>query len=212
MILFKMHFSIFFYLKHKPKIAASFIATNIIASLIATKGPSNQSYGFPSSHVRMWKLDCKESWVLKKWCFWTAVLQKTLEGPLDCKEIQPVNPKGNRSWIFIGKTDAEAETPILCPPDEKNWLTGEDPDAGKDWRQEETGMTEDEMFGWHHRLDGQEFELMIDREAWRAAVHGFAKSWTRMSDWTELIATTIFLVFFLFVLFLFFVAAQHAGS
>ena len=120
MILFKMHFSIFFYLKHKPKIAASFIATNIIASLIATKGPSNQSYGFPSSHVRMWKLDCKESWVLKKWCFWTAVLQKTLEGPLDCKEIQPVNPKGNRSWIFIGKTDAEAETPILWPPDVKN--------------------------------------------------------------------------------------------
>ena len=157
MILFKMHFSIFFYLKHKPKIAASFIATNIIASLIATKGPSNQSYGFPSSHVRMWKLDCKESWVLKKWCFWTAVLQKTLEGPLDCKEIQPVNPKGNRSWIFIGKTDAEAEIPILCPPDEKNWLTGKDPDAGKDGRWKEKGTTKVEMVGWHHRLDRHEF-------------------------------------------------------
>ena len=132
MILFKMHFGIFFYLKHKPKVVASFIATNIIASLIATKGPSNQSYGFPSSHVRMWKLDYKESWVLKKWCFWTVVLDKTLEGPLDCKEIQPLNPKGNQSWIFIGKIYAEAEAPILWPTDEKNWLIGKDPDAGND--------------------------------------------------------------------------------
>ena len=158
MILFKMHFSIFFYLKHKPKIAASFIATNIIASLIATKGPSNQSYGFPSSHVRMWKLDCKESWVLKKWCFWTAVLQKTLEGPLDCKEIQPVNPKGNRSWIFIGRTDAENEVPILWPPDAKNWLIGKDSDAGRDWGQEEKVTAEVEMVGCHHWLNGHQFD------------------------------------------------------
>ena len=99
-----------------------------------------------------------ESWAQKNWCFWTVVLEKTLKSPLDCKEIQPVNPKGNQSWIFIGRTDAEAETPILWPPDAKNWLTGKDPDAGKDWRQEEKGTTEDEMVGWHHRLDGHEFE------------------------------------------------------
>ena len=126
-----MHFNIFFYLKHKPKIVASFIATNTTASLMATKGPSSQSYGFSSSHVRMWELDYEESWVLKKWCFWTVVLEKTLGSPLDCKEIQPVNPRANQSWIFIGKTDAEAETQILWPPDE-NWLTGKDPDAGED--------------------------------------------------------------------------------
>ena len=106
----------------------------------------------------IWDLDHKESWVLKNWCFWTVVLEKTLESPLDCKEIQPVHPKGNQSWIFIGKTDAEAEAPILWPPDVKNWVIGKVPDAGKDWRQEEKGTTEDEMFGWHHRLDGHEFE------------------------------------------------------
>ena len=100
----------------------------------------------------------KESWVLKNWCFWTVVLAKTLESPLDCKEIQPVHPKGNQSWIFIVRTHAEAETPILWLPDAKNWLTGKDPDAGKDWRQEENGITEDEMFVWHHQLDGHEFE------------------------------------------------------
>ena len=110
------------------------------------------------SHVWMWELDYKESWVPKNWCFWTVVLEKTLDSPLVCKEIQPVYPKGNQSWIFIGRTDAEAEAPILCPPDEKNWLTGKDPDAGQDWRQEEKGMTEDEMFGWHHWLYGPEFE------------------------------------------------------
>ena len=103
-------------------------------------------------------LDYKESWVPKNWCFWTVVLEETLESPLDCKEIQPVHPKGNKSWIFIGRTDAEAETPILWPPDAKNWLLGKDPDAGKDWRQEERGTTEDEMVGWHHRLNGHEFE------------------------------------------------------
>ena len=124
----------------------------------ADKGPSSQTYGFSSSNVWMWELDYKESWVPKNWCFWTMVLEKTLESPLDCKEIQLVNPKGNQSWIFIGRTDAEVEAPILWPPDAKNWLTGKDPDAGKDWRQEEKGMTEDEMVGWHHWHNEHEFE------------------------------------------------------
>ena len=114
--------------------------------------------GFSSSHVWMWKLDCKESWAPKNWCFWTVVLEKTPESPLDCKEIQPVHPKGNQPWIFTGRTDAEAETPILWPPDVKNWLIWKDPDAGKDWGQDEKGMTEDEMVGWHHWLNGHEFE------------------------------------------------------
>ena len=106
----------------------------------------------------MWVLDYKESWVPKNWCFWIVVLEKTLESPLDSKEIQPVPPKGNQSWIFIGRTDAEAETPILWLCDAKNWLIGKDPDAGKEWRWEEKGMTEDEMVGWHHRLNGHESE------------------------------------------------------
>ena len=127
----------------------------------ANKGMSSQGYGFSSSHVWMWELDYKESWVPKNWCFWTVVLKKTLESPLDCKEIQPVNPKWNQSSIFIGRTDVEAKTPILWPPDAKNWLIGKDPDAEKDWRQEEKGMTEDEMAGWHHRLDGREFEWTL---------------------------------------------------
>ena len=111
------------------------------------KGPSSQGYGFSSSHVQMW--DHKEGWALKNWCFWTAVLEKTLGSPLDCKEIQPVNPKGNQSWIFVGGTDAEAEaeTLMLWPPDAKYWLTGKDPDAGKDWRWEEKETTEDGMVG-----------------------------------------------------------------
>ena len=118
----------------------------------ADKSPSSQSYGFSSSHVWMWELDHKEGWALKNWCFWTVVLEKTLESLSDYKDIKPVNPKGNQSWIFIGRTDAEAEAPILWPPDAKNWLTGKDPDAGKDWRQEEKLTTESEMVGWHHRL------------------------------------------------------------
>ena len=124
----------------------------------ANKGLSSQSYGFSSSHVWMWELDHKEGWALNNWCFWTVVLEKTLKSPLGCKEIQPVHPKGNQSRIFIGRTDAEAETPLLWPPDVKNWLTGKDPDAGQDWRQEEKGMTEDEMVGCHHQLNGHEFE------------------------------------------------------
>ena len=109
----------------------------------------------------MWELDYKESWALKNWFFWTVVLEKTLESPLDCKEIQSVNPKGNQSWVFIGRADTDAETPILRPPDAESWLIGKDPDARKDWRQEEKGMTEDEMFGWHHRLNGHEFEWAL---------------------------------------------------
>ena len=123
----------------------------------ANKGPSSQSYGFSRSHVRMWELDYKESWAPKNWCFWTVVLEKTLESPLDCKEIQPVHPKGNQFWIFVGSTGAEAETPKVWAPDVNNWLVGKDPDAGKDWRQEK-GMTEDEMVGWHHWFNGREFE------------------------------------------------------
>ena len=125
----------------------------------ANKGPSSLSYGFSSSHIWIWELDYKESWALKNWCFWTVLL-KTLESPLDCKEIQPVNPKGNKSWIFIVRTDAEAETPVLSPPDGKNCPTGEDSDAGKNWNQEKV-MTENEMVGWHHRLDGHEFEQAL---------------------------------------------------
>ena len=120
----------------------------------ANKGPPSKSYGFSSSQVWMWELDHKESWAPKNWCFCTVVLEKTLKNPLDFKEIQPVNPKGNQSWIFIGRTDAEAEAPILWPPDVKSRLTGKDP--GNDWRLEEKGMTEDEMVGWHHWLSRHE--------------------------------------------------------
>ena len=124
----------------------------------AKKGPSDQSNGFSSSHVWMWELDYKESWASKNLCFWTVVLEKTLESPLDIKEIQPVHPKGNQPWILFGRTDAEAETPIFWPPDVKNWLIWKDPDTGKDWRQKEKGTAVDEMVGWHHRHDGHEFE------------------------------------------------------
>ena len=124
----------------------------------AKKGPSSQRCGFSSSHVWMWELDHKEGWAPKNWCFWTVVLEKTLESPLDCKEIQPVHPKGNQSWIFIERTDAEAEAPILWPPDAKTWLIGKDPNVKKDWRQEEKGTTEDKRAGWHHRLNEHEFE------------------------------------------------------
>ena len=154
----------------------------------ANKGPSSQSYGFFSSHVWVWELDYKENWALKDWCFWTVVLEKTLESPLDCKKIQPIHPEGNQSWIFIGRTDVEAETPILWLPDGKNWLTGKDPDAGRDWGQEEKRTTEDEMVGWHHWFNGHEFdghrfrELVMDREAWSAAVHVGAKSQTWPSN------------------------------
>ena len=124
----------------------------------ADKGLSSQSYGFSSSHVWMWELDHKESLAPKNWCFWTVVLEKALESPLDCKEIKPVKTKGNQSWLFIGKSDDEAETPVLWPPDAKNWLIWKDPNVGKDWRQEKKGMTGDETVGWHHWLNRHEFE------------------------------------------------------
>ena len=151
-------------------------------------GPYSQSYGFSSSHEWMWELDSKESWAPKNWCFWAVVLEKTPESPLDFKEIQPVNPKGNQSWIFIGRTDAEAETPILLPFDAKNWLLRKDPDAGQDWRQEK-GMTEDEMIGWHHGL--KTWVWINSGSWWWTEKPGLlqsmgSQSQTRQSEWTEL--------------------------
>ena len=156
----------------------------------ANKGPSSQGYGFSNSHVWMWVLDCKESWVLKNWCFWTVVLEKTLESPLDCKEIQPVHPK-DQSWVFLGRTDVEAETPILWPSHVKSWLIWKDPDAWKDWGQEKKGTTEDEMVGWHHQLEGHGSGwtpgVGDGQGAWRAAVHGVTESdTTEWLNWTEL--------------------------
>ena len=127
----------------------------------ANKGPSFQSYGFSSSHIWMWELNYKESWAPKNWYFWTVVLEKALESPLDCKEIQSVHPKGNQSWVFTGRTDVEGETSILWPPDVKNWFIGKDPGAGKAWRQKDKGTTGVEMIGWHHQLDGPEFEQAL---------------------------------------------------
>ena len=117
----------------------------------------SQGCGFSSSHVWMWELDYKESWVPKNWCFWAMVLEKTLESSLDCKEIQPDHSKGCQSWVFIERTDVESESPVLWPPDGKSWLIRIDPDAGNNWRHKEKGMTEDEMFGWHHQLNGHDF-------------------------------------------------------
>jgi len=121
------------------------------------KGLSSQGYGFSGSHVWMWELEYKESWMQKNWCFWTVVLEKTLESSLNCNEIQPVHPKGNQSWVFIERTDVEAEMPVFWPPDAKSWLIWKDPDVGKDWRQEEKEITEDEMVRWHHQLNEHEF-------------------------------------------------------
>ena len=141
------------------------------------KGLSNQGYCFSSGHVWMWELDYKESWALKNWCFWTVVLEKTLESFLDCKEIQPVHPKGDQSWVFIGRNDVEAETPILWLPDVKSWLIWKDPDAGKDWAQEK-GTTEDKMVGWHHQLGGHEF-------GWAPGVGGGQGGLECCSSWSQ---------------------------
>ena len=138
----------------------------------------------------MWELDCEEGWAPKNWCFWTVVLEKTLEGPLDYKEIQPVHSEGDQPWDLFRRTDAEAETPVLWPPHAKSWLIGKDPDVGRDWGQEEKGTTEDEMAGCHHdSMDvslSELWEMVMNREASRAAIHGVAKSRTPLRDWTEL--------------------------
>ena len=145
----------------------------------------------------MWELDCEESWAPKNWCFWTVVLEKTLESPLDCKEIQPVHPKGDQSWVFFGRTDAKAETPILWPPHAKCWLIGKDSDAGRDWGQEEKETIEDEMAGWHHQLDGREFEWspgVGDGQGGLACCNSWGRKESDMTeglDWTELNSTDI---------------------
>ena len=146
---------------------------------------------FPVVMYGCWELDYKESWAPKNWCFWTVLLEKTLKGPLDCKEIQPVHPKGNQSWIFLGRTDAEAETPILWPPDVKNWLTGKDPDAGKDWRQEEKGTAEHEMVECHHWLNRHEFEQAPGVGDEQGSLAGYSpwghkdSDMTKWLNWTE---------------------------
>ena len=154
-----------------------------------SNGSSSQGYSFSSSHIWMWELDYKESWTHKNWWFWTVVLEESLENPLECKKTQPVHSKENQSWVFIGRTDVEAQTPIFWPPAAKSWLIWKDPDVGQDWRQEEKGTTEDEIVRWHtNSMDmslGKLQELVMDRKAWHTAVM-WSQSQTQLSDWTEL--------------------------
>ena len=152
----------------------------------ASKGLSSQGYGFSSGHVWMWELDCEESWALKNWCFWTVMLEKTLESPLDCREIQPVHPKGDQPWVFIGRIDVEGETPILSPPHAKSWLIGKDPDSGRDWGRRRRGQ---QRMRWLDDItDSMDMSLSklpgMDRETWRAAIHEVTRSRTRL-NWTE---------------------------
>ena len=157
----------------------------------ANKGPCSPSYGFSSNYVCMWELDRKEGWALKNWCFWTVVLEKTHESYLDYKEIQPVHPKGDQSWVFIGRTDVEAEAPILWSPDAKRWLIRKDPDAGKHQRQEEKGATEAEMVVWYHRLDEYEFEQALRDNEGQGSL-ACCSLWDRKeSDMTEWLNNTI---------------------
>ena len=159
-------------------------------STLLTKVYISKAMIFPSSPVWIWELDHKEDWELMNWCFQTVVLEETLESLLDCKEIKAVNPKGNWTWILTGRTDAEAEAPVLWPPDVKSRLIGKDSDAGWGWGQEEKLEAEDEIVGWHQQLNGHSLskvqEILKDREAWCAAVHGVTKSRTWLSNWTEL--------------------------
>ena len=156
------------------------------------KSPSSQGYSFSGSHVWIWELDYKESWAPKNWYFWTVVLKKTLESPLDCKEIQPVHSEGDQPWDFFGRNDARAETPVLWPPHAKSWLIGKDSDAGRDWGQEEKGTTEDEMAGWHHWLDGRESEWtpgLGDGQGGLACCDSWGRKesdTTEWLNWTEL--------------------------
>ena len=174
------------------KVMTTEIAYSKAETLLCWQRSINSKLWFFCSHVQMWELDCKESWVPKNWCFWALVLEKTLECPLDCKEIQPVHPKGNQSWIFIGRTDAEAEAPILWPPDVKNWLIGKDSDARKDCRWEEKGTREDEMVRWHHWLNEHEFEQALGVGDWQGSLV-CCSPWDRKDsdttdwlNWTEL--------------------------
>ena len=158
-------------------------------------GPYSQSYGFSCGHVWMWELDCEEGWAPKDWCFWTVVLEKTLESPLDCKEIQPFHPKGDHFSIFIGRTVVEAKTPILWPPDGKNWLIWKNPHTVKDWRQEEKGTPEDEMVGWHHWFNGHEFELIPgvgDRQGGLACCSPWGCKELDMTEWLNWTDTIIY--------------------
>ena len=161
----------------------------------ANKGLSSQGYGFYSSHVWMWELDYKESWVLKNWSFWTVVLEKTLESSLNCKEVQPVHAKRDQSWVFIGRTDVEAKTPILWPLDRKGWLIWKDPDAEKDCRQEEKGKTEDETVGWHHWLDGHELEQALGDGEGQGSLACCSPWGWKESDTTEQLNNNLYFIY-----------------